>query len=363
MFRITRRRALAASLALAAAAGMSLSGMSVSGVPLSGISGAHATEARSGEAGWDALAAEAAAIGPVTWYESSPEEQIDQVVEAFNERFPDVRINYVRLVGGNSLASRAVQEMQGVGRTADVLIGGADHLWQLAERDYLERVDWQALGIPEKLTPNDFAVATTASVYVALWNTNKVADAEAPKTWDDILDPKWTGRIGHWVRAASFAQLASAWGEAEAEAKLRRFMALKPFLFASTFPLAQQVGAGEVDLAIGFYHTTQPPIAAGAPIKVAALDPTPMHTIYTGIGKNPANLPGAKLFVAWLVSPEGAVAYEKATARGNPLLEDTQTYKLLEGRDIVEWPPEQSDTLARVNERFNEILATVGEAR
>ncbi|MCV0394317.1 MAG: ABC transporter substrate-binding protein [Rhizobiaceae bacterium] len=311
----------------------------------------------------DALVAEAAEGGPVTWYESSPEEQIDQVIEAFNERYPDVELNYVRLVGGNSLASRAVQEMQGAGRTGDVLTGGADHIWQLAGRDYLERLDWSELGIPEALTPNDFAVATAASVYVVLWNTTKVSDEEAPKTWEETLDSKWAGRIGHWVRAASFAQLASAWGEDEAEAKLKEFIALKPFLFASTFPLAQQVGAGEVDVAIGFYHTAQPPIQAGAPLKAVALDPTPMHTIYTAISKDPANLAGAKLLVAWLASPEGAIAYENATSRGNPLLEGTQTYELLQGKEIVEWAPEDSEKLGQINERFNEMLAEVGEAR
>lgn len=343
MFKLTRRMALASSLALIAC----------------GTSGMAAAS----ELDWDALAAEAAAIGPITWYESSPEEQIDQVIEVFNERFPDVQVDYYRLVGGNTLASRAVQEMQGVGRTGDVLTGGADHIWQLAGRDYLERVDWSELGIPEILTPNDFAVATTASVYVVLWNTSKVSDEEAPKTWDEVVDPKWTGRIGHWVRAASFAQLASSWGEEKAEEKLKEFIELKPFLFASTFPLAQQVGAGEVDVAIGFYHTAQPPIAAGAPLKAVALDPTPMHTIYTAIGKNAANLPGAKLLLAWLASPEGAIAYENATSRGNPLLEGTQTYALLQGKDIVEWAPEDSEILGQVNERFNELLAAVGEAR
>lgn len=311
----------------------------------------------------DALAETAAGQGPVVWYESSPEEQIDQVIEAFNAVYPDVEIQYVRLVGGNNLASRAVQEMQAQNRTADVVTGGADHVWQLAERGYMESVDWQALGLGENLTPTDFAVATTASVYVVLWNTDKVKDEEVPTTWEAVIDPKWTGRIGHWVRAASFAQLADYWGVEEARKKLEDFVKLKPFLFKSTFPLAQQVAAGEVDLAIGFYHTAQPPILAGAPLKALALDVTPMHTIYSGVTKNARNLDGAKLLVAWLSTPEGALAYESATHRGNPLIESTNTYALLQGKTIVEWAPEKSVELGVVNEEFNKILAAAGEAR
>lgn len=309
------------------------------------------------------LAAEAAKGPPVVWYESSPEEQIDQVISAFNKRYPSVRIRHVRIIGGNELASRAVQEMQAQGRTGDVLTGGADHIWQLNGRGYLEHVNWKTLGIPKTLTPTSFAVATAASVYVVLWNTNKVKDSEAPRTWDDILDVKWAGRIGHWVRAGSFAQLASVWGVEKARQKLEQFVRLKPFLFQSTFMLAQQVAAGEVDVAIGFYHTAQPALKGGAPLSIAALDPTPMHTIYTGISKNSRNLAGAKLLVTWLVSPEGARAYENATARGNPLLKGTKTAELLKGKNIAEWPPEKSDELGRVNEDFNRILAQVGQPR
>ena len=141
--------------------------------------------------------------------------------------------------------------------------------------------DFAALGIDDKLTPSEFTVATAASVYVVLYNSDKVSDEEAASTWDEVLDPKWKGRMGSWVRAAAWAQLAHAWGGDTAEAKLREYVKLDPFLFKSTFPMAQQVAAGEVDTAIGFYHTAQPPMQAGAPLKLQALDPTPMHTIYT----------------------------------------------------------------------------------
>jgi iron(III) transport system substrate-binding protein len=184
----------------------------------------------------DQLAAVAAKKPAVTWYESSPVEQADKVIEAFNKRYPNVRVRHVRLVGGNELAVRTVQEMQARGYTGDVLTGGADHTWQLKERGYLEEVNWEALGIPAILTPNPYMMATTASVYVVSWNTRKVRDEEAPKTWEEVLDTKWTNRMGSWVRAAAFAQLAATQGEAEAEKKLQRFIALKPMLFKSTEP-------------------------------------------------------------------------------------------------------------------------------
>lgn len=300
---------------------------------------------------------------PVVWYESSPSEQIDKVLAAFNRKHPNVKVRHVRLLGGNELAVRTVQEMQARGYTADLLTGGADHISQINGRGFLENVNWAQIGVPKAYSPNAFMTATTASIYVVLWNTRKVSDAQAPKTWEEVLDPKWTNRMGSWVRAAAFAQLAATQGPDTARKQLERFIRLKPMLFKSTFPLAQAVAAGEVDLAVGFYHSTLPPINAGAPVKMRALDVVPMHIIYSGISKNARNAEGAKVLVSWLASEEGALAYEEATGRGNPLSPKTRSAQFIAGKRISEWPPEKSDELGALNEYYNRLLEAVGSAR
>ncbi len=308
--------------------------------------------------------AEVAAKKPVvTWYESSPAEQGDKVIAAFSKKYPNVKVKQTRLVGGNELAVRTVQEMQARGYTGDVLTGGADHLFQIKGRGYLEDVNWAALNVPKALNPNPFMMATTASVYVVAWNTKKVSDAEAPTTWEQVLDPKWTNRMGSWVRAAAFAQLAATQGPDSARKQLERFIALKPMLFKSTFPLAQAVGSGEVDVGIGFYHSTLPPMNAGAPIKMRALDVVPMHMIYSGISKNALNPEGAKVFLSWLATEEGALAYEEATGRGNPFVTKTKTAQFIKGKKLSEWAPEKSDELGALNEYYNKMLETVGAAK
>lgn len=299
----------------------------------------------------------------ITWYESSPVEQGDKVIAAFNKKYPNIKVRQTRLVGGNELAVRTVQEIQARGYTGDVLTGGADHLWTLNQRSYLESVNWAELGIAKGLAPNPFMLSTTASVYVVSWNTRKVSDAEAPSTWEQVQDPKWTNRMGSWVRAAAFAQLASTQGQEATLKQLQRFIALKPMLFKSTFPLAQAVGSGEVDVGIGFYHSTLPPMKAGAPIKMRALDVVPMHIIYSGISKNARNPEGAKVFVSWLATDEGALAYEEATGRGNPLIAQTKTAQFIKGKKVAEWAPEKSDELGALNEQYNKLLEAVGSAK
>jgi iron(III) transport system substrate-binding protein len=309
------------------------------------------------------LARAAEAKGPVTWYESSPSEQADKVIAAFTKKHPGVKLRHTRLIGGNELAVRGVQEVQARGYTGDVLTGGADHIWQLGGRGILDAVNWATIGVPKAMTPTAFALATTASVYVLVWNTRKVPEAQVPKTWAEVLDPKWAGKIGTWVRAAAFAQLAATQGPDTAKRWLERHIAQKPMLFKSTFPLAQAVGAGEVDIGIGFYHSTLPPIKAGAPVQMRSLDVVPMHTIYSATSKAARNPEGARVFLAWLAGEEGALAYEEATGRGNPLHPRTQTAGFIKGKTLSEWPPEKSEELGALNEYYNKLLEAVGAAR
>lgn len=294
---------------------------------------------------------------PITWYESSPEDQIKKVIAAFNKDFPNIKVNYTRLVGGNELASRAIQEEQASGKTGDVLTGGPDHLWQLNERNILADLTGEEMGLSDDLLPAPYATPTAASIYVVIWNTRKVKEDDVPNTWDEFINEKWKNRIGHWVRGASFAQLADKWGTEKAEEQLRKFTTLNPYLFKSTFPLAQGVASGEVDIALGFYHSLQPVLQAGAPIDYKLLDPTPMHTISSGVSKSSRNLDAAKLLVTWLTTEKGAKAYEQATSRGNPVVPGTNAYSMLKDVEISDWPFDKNEELAILNERYNGILA------
>lgn len=312
----------------------------------------------------DNLATEAAGNeNPVIWYESSKEDQIDHVIAAFNKRYPDVKVEHLRVVGGNKMTGRVIQEMQGQGHTGDLVTTGAAQAWEMNDRNLLEPVDWQALGVPAKMTPEPFAVAIAASVYVLLVNTDNVPAAEEPRGWNDVNDPKWKGRMGSWVRAGAHTQMAKVWGVEKARAELENYVKLQPLLFKSTFPMAQQVGAGEVDIAIGFFHTAQPAIDAGAPLKRVALDPAPMHTIYTSVTRGARNPAGAKLFLSWLVTPEGAAAYEAATNRGSHMMEGTKTHELIRDAATSEWPAHETDRYQAAFKDFNKILGSAGAAR
>lgn len=298
--------------------------------------------------------------GPCVWYESSPQEQTDQVIAAFNRRYPAVKMQHVRLVGGVDIAARMVQEARTPGQSADIGSVSADQIWGLNGRNLLAQVDWRRLGASPAQAPVPFTVNIAAAAYVIVYNRNLVPADAVPTGWDDLLNPRWQGRVGAWLISHPFAQLAKAWNEQRAVDYTERFSRLNPMLFRSTFTLAQQIAAGELPIGLGLYHATQPVIARGAPVSVVPLEPTVTTSIWTAVARNAPNPNSARLFVAWLLTPEGALAYEQATQRGSALVPGTKTSDFLRGKTVVEYGPEETDVFRRHLTRFNEMLKAGG---
>ena len=302
------------------------------------------------------LATEAAKPGNVIWYESSPDDQAAKIAAAFHKTYPALTLQHIRDTGGNSIGARLIQESQGGTRTADVVTTGATIMSPLVDRHLLRTIDAPALGLAPELAPSPYGVVTTAVVYVILYNTDLVAAGDAPREWTDLLDRKWDGKIGIWVRGEGQGVLSAAWGLDKTEDYVRRMNALHPVLLQSTFPLAQQIAAGELDVGFGLYHSAQVPLRRGAPIKVVVADPVPVGLLYSSVPTKAQNGSGGLLLSLWLASDEGAKAYEDATDRGNPLISTTRAYALLKGHKVSEYPPSQADREAAAVDVMNKLI-------
>ena len=197
------------------------------------------------------LAAAAAKKGPVIWYESSPPEAVLKIAATFNKTYPDIKIQFVRNTGGGGIAARIIQESEAGAATASFFIGDVAQLIPLNQRNLLLTRDWKSLGVDPALSPTPYAVAATAALGVLVWNKQRVADGDLPKTWDEMLAERWRGKIGQWVRAATLGTLAKVYGEQHMRDYVRKLIDLKAMIYPSTFQLAQQVAAGEVDIGMG----------------------------------------------------------------------------------------------------------------
>lgn len=301
--------------------------------------------------------AQVAEDGDLMWYESSPREELDRVAASFAQGFPAARTR-VRgeTIAGVAILGRLQQEYRGGGGMADLASLGSAGLARLIEAGMLREVHWGRLGLDPMLVVGRHAVMTGAAVYCIICNTMLVREDETPRRWEDLLNPRWRRRIGTWVRAAAFAELASVWGAERTTAFYMRFLEQQPLLFRSTAPLAQLVASGEIAIGVGIRHTALAAQARGAPIRLTVPDPAPVSAIYTGLLADTRKPNAGTLLAAWLATQAGAMAYERATHRCNPLVPGTAAQRLLAGHQLAEWPMDRKADYARLLDLYDGMV-------
>ena len=229
----------------------------------------------------EALIAAAKKEGQVTWYTTQIINQFTRpAADAFQKKY-GIKVNYVR---GDSveLAVRLVNEGR-AGRVQADVFDSTSALPAVKREGLVER--W----IPElaKRLPKEYRdeqgywVATNVFIHTPAFNTNLIPRGSEPKTWQDLLDPKWKGRMA-WASHATtsgapgFVGLVlHEFGEEKGSAYLRELAKQNIIqLGGSARAVTDQVVAGEYPMVLqGFNH--QPVISArrGAPIAWIPMNP------------------------------------------------------------------------------------------
>jgi iron(III) transport system substrate-binding protein len=127
---------------------------------------------------------------------------------------------------------------------------------------------------PEFRDSGDLWIGTNVHLIVILQNTKLLPLAEGPKSWADLLDPKWKGKVAFTDPANSgsaftnVTMLQQAWGGNDAAwDKVSTLLANTKVLNRSTL-VFQGVGNGEFPLGMSLEYAGLQWAAGGAPVKV-----------------------------------------------------------------------------------------------
>jgi iron(III) transport system substrate-binding protein len=135
--------------------------------------------------------------GKVVWYTSLALSSSEKVAKLFETAYPGVKVE-VHRTGSQRILQRMMQELQSNIRNVDVVhTSDAGHYVLLKEKKLLMRytpagVDAFAAGFKDR---DGFHYGLRATVNVIAYNSKMIAAVEAPRTWTDLLDPKWRGRL------------------------------------------------------------------------------------------------------------------------------------------------------------------------
>ncbi len=134
--------------------------------------------------------------GKVVWYTSLALSSAEKVARMFEAAYPGVRVD-VNRTGSQRVLQRVMQELSANIKNADVIhTSDAGHFVLLTRKRLLMKytpagADAFPAGFKDKA---GYYYGLRATVNVIAYNTKLVPGAEAPKTWKDLLDPRWKGK-------------------------------------------------------------------------------------------------------------------------------------------------------------------------
>ncbi|MQA88445.1 MAG: extracellular solute-binding protein [Streptosporangiales bacterium] len=124
-------------------------------------------------------------------------ENFRPVFAAFSKRFPGIRARGLTTFGAG-LQTRVNQEAASGQHVADVAATGNTSMLELASQDrFVSYKPFMAKDItdPYLVNSDNTIIGFTSDVRGVIYNTSSVPPAQAPKGWDDLLDPKWKGGL------------------------------------------------------------------------------------------------------------------------------------------------------------------------
>ena len=251
--------------------------------------------------------------GKVAFYSGMIENQaLRPIADAFKKKYPFMGVDYWR-GDSRALVQKALTERRAGRVTGDILesTGGAEALIKAGAIDPFYSPS--TAGFPKNyLDPNGMWVASRLDYFGMAYNTRQVAAADVPKTYDDLLNPKWKGAIA-WradseVGAGLFiAGVMREMGKQKGEAYLKRLASQAIVNYAgSARALVDRVGEGEYKIALEIYaHHPLISKAKGAPLDTQMLDPVPSALSTIQLAKNAPHPNAAMLFIDFVLSKEG----------------------------------------------------------
>ena len=255
----------------------------------------------------------AAPSGPLTIYSGRSEALVGPLLEELEAAVgTDVEVRY----GSTGEMSAQLLE-EGQGSPADVFFGqDAGALGALAAAGMLAPLSADVVApLPEPYRATDSTwVATSARARVVAYSPERVTEAELPRSVDDLLAPRWTGRLGYAPSNASWQSFVTGLrlvrGEDSARQWLQAFAAQQPQRFDGNAPILDAVAAGTIDAGLVnhyyLFQKTKEVDPATYPVRNHFVPNDPLGLINVagaGVVAATDNSEAAQRAVAFLLSP------------------------------------------------------------
>jgi iron(III) transport system substrate-binding protein len=160
------------------------------------------------------LAAKAKAEGEVTWYTAHFDTTlVGKIGSAFTAKYPGVKVNGLKATAQVSY-QRLLQDLSAGAPQADVFSStDASQFVELVRNNALEAYrpqnEKKIISAFQNFDPAGFYHVTAVSLVAITYNNQKISEADIPKTWQALLDSKWSNKIA--LGDPNFSGMVGAW--------------------------------------------------------------------------------------------------------------------------------------------------------
>ena len=244
------------------------------------------------------------------WYAPMNREDLRQFTAAFEAEYPFLRVEI--LTGGpQSLLNRILTERRAGKDNFDILNIRSSALYTLRKAGAIGRYDSPLRrGLRAGFYDKDgYFNGIWASLLVYLFNTKQVSRAQAPKSIDDLLQPKWKGKMGMDQDADDYiAALLDYYGDEKGKQIARALGAQQLNIRKGRSLVSQLVAAGEFPIQIDAHHHEAVALRqAGAPVDYVFPEPfIPVKSVSAlPMSSHPLHPHAAALLIDFMLSKKG----------------------------------------------------------
>jgi iron(III) transport system substrate-binding protein len=242
--------------------------------------------------------------GALTLYTSATLDDMNAVARAFERKY-GVKVRVWR-AGNDDILQRAQIENRAGRYDSDLFETDAIVLEGLKRENLLQPVTSPVFAdlMPQAVKPGAW-IGTRLSIITGAYNTNMVSAEDAPRNYDDLLDPKWKGKLGIEAGAADwFSTVVKSLGEDEGLKLFRAIIARNgASVRKGNVLMANLVATGEVPVTLTTYlYRVNQLKRAGAPIEAFQLPPTVARVNGVGLSAHAPHPHAALLFFDFLLT-------------------------------------------------------------
>ena len=246
--------------------------------------------------------------GAMVFYTSVSTEYAQALTRGFEKKYPFIKTDIFRS-GHEKILSRMNVERKTGRFTADVVSVGEFETFHLQKTGFLDSFQSPSMAAyPEGFKdPKGYWTDLYDNLIVIAYNTTRVKQTEVPKRYEDLLHPRWKGRMAldtnedRW-----FANMLAIMGETKGKAFMQALAKQEIALRRGRTLITQLLVAGEFDLQItAYWYRPQELKKKDAPIDWVAVEPVIVALHPIALVQRAPHPNAAKLFIDYVLSEEG----------------------------------------------------------